>query len=84
MISGKVNEHAIDLGLGFNWFEHLGSGGHYARWIQYPLAESIYPDVEDEPGWKASEKGLEELNPGWIRFGLTTLLFRFAVFRNRK
>ena len=60
----------IELGLGFNWFEHLGSGGYYARWEKYPLSTQIYPDLDDLKGWEAIEKGLNELNPGWFRFGL--------------
>ncbi|MEN8157934.1 MAG: hypothetical protein ABFS10_13365, partial [Bacteroidota bacterium] len=59
-----------ELGLGFNWFEHLGAGGHYARWKNYPLSTQIYPDLDDRKGWDAIEQGLNELNPGWFRFGL--------------
>lgn len=64
------NPHTLDLGLGFNWFEHLGAGGNYARWINYPLSTRIYPEMDDEEGWNAIEQGLNELNVGWIRFGM--------------
>lgn len=60
----------IELGMGFNWFDHLGSGGHYARWEKYPLNDSIYPDWSNEQGWIEIEKGLNELGLDWIRFGL--------------
>lgn len=59
-----------ELGLGFNWFDHLGAGGHYGRWEKYPLSTQIYPDMDDRLGWEAIEEGLDELNPGWFRFGL--------------
>lgn len=59
-----------ELGLGFNWFEHLGAGGYYARWKRYPLSTQIYPDMDDKKGWAAVEQGLNELNPGWFRFGI--------------
>ena len=62
--------YQTELGLGFNWFEHFGSGGYYARWEKYPLSSQVYPKPDDEKGWKAIEKGLNELNPGWIRFGM--------------
>jgi len=68
--SGKPNNYPIDLGMGFNWFEHLGSGGYYARWINYPLSDQVYPEIHDTAGWNAIEQGLNELNPGWIRFGM--------------
>ena len=68
--NSTMNKYLLDLGLGFNWFEHLGSGGHYARWIKYPLSDIIYPDMDDKAGWKAIEKGLDELSPGWFRFGM--------------
>jgi len=64
------NKYRLDLGLGFNWFEHLGSGGHYARWIKYPLSDIVYPDMDDKAGWKAIKQGLDELSPGWFRFGM--------------
>jgi len=70
LIPNKPNACNIDLGLGFNWFEHLGSGSHYARWIKYPLSEKIYPELDDKAGWQAIEQGLDELNPGWFRFGM--------------
>ena len=63
-------EHTIELGMGFNWFDHLGSGGHYARWENYPLSEKVYPDLENEEAWLEIEKGLNELGLNWIRFGL--------------
>jgi hypothetical protein len=39
------------MGLGFNWFEHLGAGGYYARWEKYPLTTHPYPDMDDKKGW---------------------------------
>lgn len=68
--SRPANPHPIDLGLGFNWFDHLGAGGHYARWASYPLHESIYPDLSDEHAWETLVQGLDELGLEWIRFGL--------------
>jgi len=68
--SNNPNPYKLDLGLGYNWFEHLGAGGHYARWINYPLSTKIYPETDDEQGWNAIEQGLDELNIGWIRFGM--------------
>ena len=62
--------HPVDLAVGFNWFEHLGAGGHYARWERYPLSTPVYPDMADRAGWEAIREGLDTLNPGWIRFGL--------------
>jgi hypothetical protein len=70
LVPGKANKHTLDLGMGFNWFEHLGAGGYYARWSNYPLSSKVYPELDDTQGWNAIEQGLEELNPGWIRFGL--------------
>ena len=69
-ITYKEAEFPIDLGFGFNWFDHLGSGGYYARWEKYPLTTQVYPELDDKKGWIAIEKGLNELNPGWIRFGM--------------
>lgn len=68
--TSNPNPHTLDLGLGYNWFEHLGAGGHYARWINYPLSTRIYPEMHDDKGWSAIEQGLDELNVGWIRFGM--------------
>jgi len=70
LLPGKANKHTLDLGMGFNWFEHLGAGGHYARWSKYPLSSKVYPELDDTQGWKAIEQGLDALNPGWIRFGM--------------
>ncbi len=63
-------EYPMELGLGFNWFEHLGSGGYYARAERYPLSTKTYPTLDDKKAWAAIEKGLNDLNPGWFRFGL--------------
>ncbi len=62
--------YRTELGLGFNWFEYFGSGGYYARWKKYPLSAQVYPEPDDKKGWEAIEKGLNELNPGWLRFGM--------------
>lgn len=57
-------------GIGFNWFEHLGSGGLYGRNSNYSLAEPVHPEPGDELAWAALEQGLDELMPGFIRYGI--------------
>lgn len=57
------------IGVGWNWFDHLGAGGHYARYAGYPLDAPVHP----EPGtaaWADFERHLEAARPGLIRFGI--------------
>ncbi|MFM2092714.1 MAG: hypothetical protein RLZZ127_3203, partial [Planctomycetota bacterium] len=57
------------LGVGWNWFDHLGAGGHYARYQDYPLDAVVHP----EPGtqaWADLERHLDAVRPGLIRFGI--------------
>lgn len=60
----------LELGIGYNWFDFFGAGGQYARRADYPLHHKVYPGLEDERGWNAIREGLDELRPGFIRFGL--------------
>ncbi|MCL5103198.1 MAG: hypothetical protein M1133_03660, partial [Armatimonadetes bacterium] len=52
----------LEHGIGFNWYDG------------YRQSESdglpTYPDLKDEAGWQAMLDGLDDLNPGLIRFGL--------------
>mgnify|MGYP001071415711 CR=1 FL=1 len=60
----------LDFGVGFNWFDHLGSGGLYARNPGYPLDAPVYPDLADGAAWAEIRLALDEMRPGFIRFGL--------------
>ena len=60
----------LDFGVGFNWFDHLGSGGLYARNAGYPLDAPVYPDLADAAAWGEIRLALDEMKPGFIRFGL--------------
>lgn len=60
----------LDFGVGFNWFDHLGSGGFYARNPGYPLGAPVYPDLADGAAWAEIRLALDEMKPGFIRFGL--------------
>jgi hypothetical protein len=60
----------LDFGVGFNWFDHLGSGGLYARNPGYPLGAKVYPDLSDRAAWAEIRVALDEMKPGFIRFGL--------------
>lgn len=60
----------LAFGVGFNWFDHLGSGGLYARNAGYPLDTPVYPDLADEAAWAEIRLALDEMRPGLIRFGL--------------
>jgi len=62
--------HPLTWGVGFNWFDHLGSGGCFARSLSYPLYEEVIPDPLDKQAWAAVEEVFENLRPGLIRFGL--------------
>jgi hypothetical protein len=66
----KEDRLRIDLGIGFNWFDYLGGGGHYARWRRYPLDEPLYPPIEDTAAWDSLFAAMDDLNPGWLRFGI--------------
>lgn len=57
-------------GVGWNWADFLGSGGCYARSSTYPLSTPCVPDLDDEAGWRALRATLDDLRPGFIRFGL--------------
>lgn len=60
----------LDYGVGYNWFDHLGAGGLYARNAAYPLDRAIYPELSDAAAWLEIRKALDEMRPGFIRFGL--------------
>ncbi len=60
----------LDFGIGFNWFDFLGSGGLYARNPDYPLSTQTYPALEDSADWSALLGEFDRLNPGFIRFGI--------------
>jgi hypothetical protein len=60
----------LRYGVGWNWADFLGSGGVYARSSTYPLSTSCVPDLHDEAGWRALFAILDDLRPGFIRFGL--------------
>jgi hypothetical protein len=60
----------LAFGVGFNWFDHLGSGGLYARNRGYPLDAQVYPDLAETAAWAEIRAVLDEMKPGFIRFGL--------------
>ena len=60
----------LAFGVGFNWFDHLGAGGLYARYRGYPLDAPVYPDLADEAAWGEIRTALDETRPGFLRFGL--------------
>lgn len=57
-------------GFGWNWFDHLGSGGLYAEDPSYRMDQEVLPDPEDRAGWASLEVELDALRPSFIRFGL--------------
>jgi len=60
----------LRYGVGWNWADFLGSGGFYARSSIYPLSTPCVPELHDEAGWRALMATLDDLRPGFIRFGL--------------
>ncbi|HXY38734.1 MAG TPA: hypothetical protein VEQ10_03645 [Vicinamibacteria bacterium] len=70
MIAGRPLADTLAFGVGYNWFDHLGAGGFYARSNSYPLDRQIYPDLADEEAWGQIRQALDEMRPGFIRFGL--------------
>lgn len=62
--------HQLRLGSGYNWFDYLGMGGHYADSASYPLTDPVYPDLTDASAWSNVLAELTYLRPGLIRFGL--------------
>ena len=60
---------SVPFGVGFNWFDFFGMGGHYARSSGYPLNEPVYPDAGDEQAWASIFEELGRWSPGTIRFG---------------
>jgi hypothetical protein len=60
----------LDLGVGFNWFGFLGSGGFYARDKKYCQSTQVFPSIGDVRGWDLVLSELDRLKPGCIRFGL--------------
>jgi hypothetical protein len=68
LIPGLTQPEPI-LGVGWNWFDHLGIGGHYARSQGYPLDAVVHPEP-DTPAWADLERRLEEVRPALIRFGI--------------
>lgn len=61
--------YRLRLGAGYNWFDYLGMGGHFAESPAYPLNDRVYPDDSDEVSWGAILAELDYLRPGIIRFG---------------
>jgi hypothetical protein len=70
MAAGQALADPLAYGVGYNWFDHLGAGGLYARNAGYPLDARIYPDQTDEAAWSEIRTALDELRPGFVRFGL--------------
>ena len=68
--AGEPLPEPLAFGVGYNWFDHLGQGGLYARSSGYPLDARIYPDLSDAAAWDQIRLALDELRPGLIRFGL--------------
>ena len=65
------DDHAVLHGVGFNWFDYLGAGGTYAYAKgYYELHEHCHPALDDEAGWTALYATLDQLRPGFIRFGI--------------
>lgn len=70
LMTGGALPNKLGLGIGYNWFDFLGKGGYYGGWKDYPLGDPSYPAAGDTRGWEAVRQGLDELKPGFIRFGL--------------
>jgi len=70
IIIEKPLPRPLTLRVGFNWFDHLGSGRYFTRTLSYPLHDTGIPDPLDKQAWAAVEDMLETLRPGLIRFGL--------------
>lgn len=70
LVAGAPLPEPLAFGVGFNWFDHLGAGGLYARNQGYPLDAQVYPDLADEAAWAEIRTALDEMKPGFIRFGL--------------
>jgi hypothetical protein len=68
--AGGLLPQPLAYGVGVNWFDHLGSGGTYARYDRYPLDSPIYPDLADTSAWAEIRRALDDMRPGFIRFGL--------------
>ena len=60
----------LKYGVGWNWFDFLGCGGSYARSQLFPLDRETVPALDDETGWRRVFAALDDLRPGFIRFGL--------------
>jgi len=58
------------VGFGWNWFDHLGSGGVFAGDTTYNMDREVLPTLEDEAGWAGLRAHLDNLRPGFIRFGI--------------
>ncbi|MDX2185313.1 MAG: hypothetical protein SFV32_00130 [Opitutaceae bacterium] len=69
-LTGSESVFTLRFGAGFNWFDHLGSGGFYAGSTAYPLHEQVTPPLDDLVSWAALETELTRLRPSIIRFGL--------------
>jgi hypothetical protein len=61
---------SLDYGVGFNWFDYLGVGGSYGNWDGYSLEKSVYPPIDDSESWDLIIKEFDNLQPGFIRFGI--------------
>jgi hypothetical protein len=64
------DRHVLHYGVGYNWFDHLGMGGFFARSRAYRLDEPVFPPLADQKSWSAIIEELDRLRPGFIRFGL--------------
>lgn len=64
------DRHLLQFGVGFNWLDHLGMGGFFARSRAYPLDAPVYPPLDDRKTWCKVVDELDRLRPGFIRFGL--------------
>jgi hypothetical protein len=63
--------YAIDFGAGFNWFDHLGSGGFYGLpGSHYHLDDAVCPDLSDGAAWDSLLAGVEKLGIRFLRFGI--------------
>jgi hypothetical protein len=68
--AGGALPEPLAYGVGYNWFDYLGSGGTYNRYRGYPLDTPTYPDLADTAAWGEIRRALDEMRPGFLRFGL--------------
>jgi hypothetical protein len=58
------------LGFGWNWFDHLGSGGVFGGDSMYRMDREVLPPLENTAAWAGLKAHLDILRPGFIRFGI--------------